>query len=639
MVRLISSSCRSGVVLAVMSGGKTDFLLISDYTCCPAFSSPEKAWGGNAYKLHCYLSFPFISSHEERGRYPCPLLRFHFHQCGMQLHSLDTTNLRPCPFFHFSSPAGRCKPPRIRKSPSFFVESSKRSSDATEGLQKDSKNMLSRILRTEAAVRNIGRKANSAKYTRLWPKAVLEALDDATNSNQWEAALKIFGLLRKQHWYSAKCQTYAKLLMMLGKCRQPDQARSLFQTMLSEGLKPSVDVFTALVGAYGLSGRFAEAFHLIVEMKSIPDCRPDAYTYTMLINCASKLGRIDLFDRMLMEMSYLGIECTTVTYNVIIDGYGKARMFELMENSLSDMLETGSCLPDVFTLNSLIWAYGNDGQIEKIEQWYDEFRHMGVEPDIKTFNILIRSYGMASLYEKMGAVMDYMKKRFYTPTVATYNIIIETFGKAGNIEKMEYFFRSMKYQGVKPNSITYCSLVNGYSKAGLFNKFHTILRQIENSDIVLDTPFFNCIISAYGQAGKLKMMEQMFVLMKERKCEPDNITFATMIQAYRSQGMDDAAQELETSITKVKKSKVKNKLEPSTPESGDASDNYGLFFFKRDLPGQFTNPLSNLVRLNTFSYQYVSCASQARRNRFYICCGRAKEGRADFLKSLGCVYE
>jgi hypothetical protein len=52
---------------------------------------------------------------------------------------------------------------------------------------------LSRILRTEAAIKAIEQKANSKKYNNLWPKAVLEALEDAIKENQWESALKVCG--------------------------------------------------------------------------------------------------------------------------------------------------------------------------------------------------------------------------------------------------------------------------------------------------------------------------------------------------------------------------------------------------------------------------------------------------------------
>ncbi|XP_050367162.1 pentatricopeptide repeat-containing protein At3g53170 [Argentina anserina] len=419
------------------------------------------------------------------------------------------------------------------------VRSSKRSSGPTT--QKE----LSRILRTEAAVKNIERKSNSQKkYNNLWPKPVLEALDHAIANNHWQTALKIFGLLRKQHWYEPRCQTYAKLFMMLGTCKQPEEAGLLFELMLTDGLKPTVDVYTALVSVYGKSGLFDKTFSTVDDMKSTSDCIPDVYTYSILISCCTRFRRYDLIEQVLAEMSYLGIGCNTVIYNTLIDGYGKYEMFELMEESLTDMVESGSCIPDVFTLNSFLGAYGRSGQIDKMEKWYDEFQLMGIKPDLKTFNILIKSYGKARMFEKMGSVMEFMKRRYFTPTIVTYNIVIEVFGKAGNIVKMEEYFRKMKQQGMKPNSVTYCSLVSAYSKTGNINQVDSILRQVENSDVILDTAFFNCIISAYGRAGDINKMGELFLTMEEKKCAPDHITFATMIQACNALGMTAAAENL-----------------------------------------------------------------------------------------------
>lgn len=76
-----------------------------------------------------------------------------------------------------------------------------------QGLQfhEPSKKDLSRILRTQSAIKAIEKKANSSKYNNLWPKAVLEALDDAIRNNQWETALKVCGF----YIYNSISHTYA----------------------------------------------------------------------------------------------------------------------------------------------------------------------------------------------------------------------------------------------------------------------------------------------------------------------------------------------------------------------------------------------------------------------------------------------
>lgn len=475
----------------------------------------------------------------------------------MQPHPVVPANLQRVP--SISLPPATCST-KFRtehfhnlKLVTFKTRSSERSPDPSPTrIEKVSKKDLSRILRTDSAIRGIERKTNSKKRNSLWPKAVLEALDEAIAEDRWKSALKIFELLRKQHWYKPRAQTYTKLLMMLGKCKQPEQASFLFEVMRSEGIKPTIDVYTALVGAYGKSGLLDKAFSIVDDMKSVSECKPDVYTYSVLLNCCCKFHHFDLIKRILAEMSYLGIQCNRVTYNTIIDGYGKAKMFEEMERSLADMITNGDSLPDVVTFNSVIGAYGNSGHIKEMEMWYDEFQLMELEPDDKTFNILIRSYGKAGMYEKMRSVMEFMEKRFFSPTIVTYNIVIETFGRAGNIQNMDDYFKKMKHEGMKPNSITYCSLVSAYSKAGLTMKIDSILRQVENSDVVLDTPFFNCVINAYGQAGDLDKMYELFLAMKEKKCKPDNITYTTMIQAYNSNHMAEAAKDLENEMITAK---------------------------------------------------------------------------------------
>ncbi|GMH19005.1 hypothetical protein Nepgr_020846 [Nepenthes gracilis] len=420
-----------------------------------------------------------------------------------------------------------------KRSPGLVSVEEKSSKTVSKRLRNDSKKELSRMLWTEAAIKAIERKAGSQKYNNLWPKAVLEALDEAIKEYRWESALKILGLLRKQHWYKPRCQTYTKLLMMLGKCKKPEQASLLFNVMLSDGLRPTIDVYTALVNAYGLSGLFDRAFSTIEDMTSVYDCKPDVHTYTVLISCSVRHRRFDLINRILTEMSCAGIKCNNITYNAMVDGFGKAELFEQMEKSLSEMIESGSFLPDIFTLNSFISAYGYCGKIDDMEKWFDEFQLMGIKPDVRSFNILIRSYGKAGLYEKMELVLNFMKNRFFPPTVVTFNTVIAVHGSVGNVEKMNDVFKKMKHLGIKPNKITYSTLVNAYSKARKLSMVDSILRQVKNSDVILDTTFFNCIIGAYGRAGDLDKMGELFLFMKEKNCKPDNITFATMIQALK----------------------------------------------------------------------------------------------------------
>ncbi|KAI8523230.1 hypothetical protein RHMOL_Rhmol13G0057100 [Rhododendron molle] len=407
-----------------------------------------------------------------------------------------------------------------------------------------SQKAISIILRREATKAVIEKKGGPNNSKKLLPRTVLEALHERVTALRWESALKVFELLREQLWYRPNSGMYIKLIVMLGKCKQPEKAHSLFQDMIDEGCGVNHESYTALLSAYSRSGLFDKAFSLLEEMKNSPDCKPDVYTYSILIKSCVQVYAFDKVDSLLSDMASQGIKPSTITYNTLIDAYGKARKFAKMESTLVEMLQEGQCEPDVWTMNSTIRAFGGSGQIETMEKCYDKFQRAGIQADIKTFNVLLDSYGKTGNYEKMSSVMEYMQKYHFSWTLVTYNIVIDAFGRAGDLKQVEFLFRLMQSERIKPNCVTLCSLVRAYGQAGRAEKITGVLRFIEDTDVTLDVIFFNCLVDAYGMMGCFAEMKGVLEMMERKHCKPDRITYRTMINAYTTAGMTSHAQEL-----------------------------------------------------------------------------------------------
>ncbi|KAI0524551.1 hypothetical protein KFK09_003925 [Dendrobium nobile] len=401
-----------------------------------------------------------------------------------------------------------------------------------------SQKAISVILRREA-IKDIIEKMGPINSRKLLPRTVLEALHERITALRWESALKVFDLLREQLWYKPNPGIYIKLIVMLGKCKQPIKAHALFQNMSDEGCIINHESYTALVSAYGRTGLFDKAFFLLENMKITDGCHPDVQTYSILIKSCLRYFKFDEVQFLMLDMKNLGIKPNTVTYNTLIDAYGKAGRFAEMESTLMEMLGNHDCKPDIWTMNATLRAFGGSGQIEMMEKCYDKFKGSGISPDSKTFNILIDCYGKARKYKKMSAVMEYMQKYYFSWTLVTYNVVIDAFGRARDLKRMEYIFRLMKSERMKPNRVTFCSLIRAYGRAEAIDKIKAVLRYIENSDVMLDTVFFNCLVDAYGRAGCLLEMREVLELMQKRGCRPDKITYSTMIKYYLSRGIND----------------------------------------------------------------------------------------------------
>lgn len=411
-----------------------------------------------------------------------------------------------------------------------------------------SKKAISVILRREATKALIEKKRGPTNSKKLLPRTVLEALHERITALRPDSALKVFELLREQLWYRPNCGVYIKLIVMLGKCKLPHKADDLFQAMIDEGCVVNHEAYTALLSAYSRSGLFDKAFSLLHKMKNTPDSHPDVHTYSIFIKSCLQDFAFDKVQALLSDMETQGIKPNTVTYNTLIDAYGKARKFAEMESTLVEMLHEQNCEPDVWTMNSTLRAFGSSGQIETMEKCYEKFQSAGVQANIQTFNILLDSYGKAGEYEKMSAVMEYMQKYHYSWTIVTYNVVIDAFGKAGDLKQMEYLFRLMRSERIKPSCVTLCSLVRAYGQAGKAEKIGGVLRFIENSDVVLDTVFFNCLVDAYGRMGCFAEMKGVLDMMEQKGCKPDKITYRTMIKAYSVNGMTSHVKEFQNLI-------------------------------------------------------------------------------------------
>ena len=355
-------------------------------------------------------------------------------------------------------------------------------------------------------------------------------------------------MLKEQPFYTPKEGTYIKLLVLLGRSGQPSMAQKLFDDMLSEGLEPTSELYTALLSAYSRAHLLDEALSVLSTMKSSSHrCHPDAFTYSTLLKACSECSRFDLVQSLTEEMAARGIPANTVTQNAILSGFGRAGRFHDVERVLAGMLEStspsGSGSPDVWTMNIILSLFSH--KIELMERWYEKFRAYGIEPETRTFNLLIGAYAKQGLFDKMAAVLEHMRRASFPWTTATYNNVIEALARAGQAREMELAWDQMRAERMKPDTKTFCGLIEGYSKAGMFHKVVDVVQIAGRAEVPTTTTFFNAVMAACARAGDLVEMERVFKRMKEAGKHSDNDTYSILIEAYAKEGMTDRIYELE----------------------------------------------------------------------------------------------
>ncbi|XLR58046.1 hypothetical protein HN51_012420 [Arachis hypogaea] len=292
-----------------------------------------------------------------------------------------------------------------------------------------------------------GKKNKNKNNDKALVHTLAETFTYCIHKKQWLKALEFFDILREQPYYEPKEVTYVKLIVLLGKSGQPHCAHQLFDTIKEDGCE-TTGLYTALIAAYCRNYLIDEAFLVLDKMKNLPHCHPDVSTYSTLIKACVNALKFELVGFLSEDMAERSIMLNTVTQNIVLNSYANAAMFDQIEKLLSFMMESAACKPDVFTMNTVIGAFGKRGEIVMMEKWYERLCNFGVQPETYTFNILIGAYGKKRMYDKMSSVMQQMRKLQCQWTVATYNNVIEAFADVGDVKSMEHTFDQMHEEGL-----------------------------------------------------------------------------------------------------------------------------------------------------------------------------------------------
>lgn len=132
-----------------------------------------------------------------------------------------------------------------------------------------------------------------ARFGRLLKADQLAVLDELRRQNEWQLALQVFALVRKELWYKPDSALYGNLIFMLGKNKLIEQCENLFSEFQKENLQPDTRVYTEMIGAFLQVNMVEKAMEKYKSMKEL-GTHPDKLTLTILIRNLEKVGLHDI---------------------------------------------------------------------------------------------------------------------------------------------------------------------------------------------------------------------------------------------------------------------------------------------------------------------------------------------------------
>nr|GMD46021.1 pentatricopeptide repeat-containing protein At5g25630-like isoform X2 [Ipomoea batatas] len=334
----------------------------------------------------------------------------------------------------------------------------------------------------------------------------------------------------------------SKLMNILGDSRKPEEALSVFDSLIEGGHKPSLVTYTTLLSILTALKRFNHV-HSIISLVKESGRKPDLPFFNAVVYAFSEAGNVKEAMKTVSEMKESGIKPSTTTLNSLIRGYGIAGKPEESLRIMEQMVREDNVKPDERTFGTIICGYCKEGKVKdalKFVYWMKDF---GVHPNVIIFNTLIRSLDISDR-DSIDEVLTLMEDFGVSPDVTTFSTIMNAWFSAGYMGKCKEVFDDMVKYGIKPGAFAYNILVKVYLQSSEPEKAEGVLADMVKSGIQPNVINFTTVISGWCRAGNMDNARKVFEQMCESGISPTLKTFETLILGYARAKMPWKAQEM-----------------------------------------------------------------------------------------------
>ncbi|KAL5980473.1 hypothetical protein ACLOJK_028381 [Asimina triloba] len=256
---------------------------------------------------------------------------------------------------------------------------------------------------------------------------------------------------------------------------------------------PDTFLFRDMLRIYQQCGRLEkllDVYHQILKS----GITWDEAMYNCVINCCAHALPVDELSRIFNEMLQRGLSANTITFNVMLDVYGKARLFKKVRKVLWMVRKQG--LADAITFNTVIAAYGKNKDYENMNSTFQCMQHEGISVSIEAYNSMLDAYGKGDQFEAFNYVLQKMKDSGCASDHYTYNIMINIYGRKGWIEEVSSVLTELREHGLEPDLWSYNTLIKAYGIAGMVEEAVNCVKEMRATGIEPDTITYTNLINA-----------------------------------------------------------------------------------------------------------------------------------------------
>lgn len=329
-------------------------------------------------------------------------------------------------------------------------------------------------------------------------------------------------------------RSYNFLFVLLSRAGMVEEAVNVKKGCFQNGYYLNRYSYNAYLNACAKSYRIDDAFGTLREMAEV-NVPPDVVSFNVLISCCVRSGDVDVALNILARMRDWGICPDIYSYNSVVNGLRRNRMLDEAFELVAQM-ERDAGGEETNGIKGIVEIDG------------------GVSPDLVTYNTLLS--GLACLeipdFERAMRVKKHMEKRGIQCNEVSYNALMATATKAEYVNQAFEIYEEMLEMSIKPNCECFTTLITLCGRARLVDRAFEVHTHMIASGIKANVITYNALLTACrhdDEGAGDRAMEVLAVMRKTENCDPDVITYSTVIDAL---GRDERFDEVRLLLAEMK---------------------------------------------------------------------------------------
>ncbi|KAL8722981.1 MAG: hypothetical protein Q9181_007380 [Wetmoreana brouardii] len=233
-------------------------------------------------------------------------------------------------------------------------------------------------------------------------------------------------------------------------------------------------------------------------------------------------------------------------YRLLISGFAREGYLDTIDQLVREAIDRYGTGDISKYARSLLYACFRRAQVGEAVGVFESLQEKyGYRPDLRAWNILLATYARVGDCDGAMTLFDKLVAAELSPNSSTYGILMGMFAKKSDYEATTMLYERAISEAVKPNTGMLESLVLAQTTNDRLDEANETLEAALTMDLEPRSPrapylsgdhsrtrMWNAVLGRYAMTGQLDEVSLLYKRMHKAKIPFDDITYATLIQAF-----------------------------------------------------------------------------------------------------------